>query len=73
MASHSLGMANLFIIALFMKHRDRDCREFLNTVYCTRRSNREERVKTWLVDLEIAEIIIIDGNNVGRCSVWLVW
>lgn len=33
----------------------------------------EERVKAWLADLEIAEIIIIDGNNVGRCSVWLVW
>lgn len=28
----------------------------------------EERVKAWPVDLEIAEIIIIDGNNVGR---WL--
>lgn len=41
----------------------------------SRRSNErgkvypvEERVKAWLVDLEIGEIIIIDGNNVGR---WL--
>lgn len=82
MASQLFGDGELVYHSVaVMIHRDRGCREFPFCILQTprhlvsRRSNErgkvypvEERVKAWLVDLEIGEIIIIDGNNVGR---WL--